>query len=47
MHLKKLLEHAYAKILVSALERQVSGGDTHDEVVNHQCNPAYASKEGK
>ena len=27
-----------------ALERQVLRGDTYGEVVNHQCNLAYASK---
>ena len=39
-----IIEHTHAKMLVSALERQVSGGDTYDEVVNRQCNLAYASK---
>ena len=30
--------------LVSTLECQVSWGDNYDEVVDHQCNLAYASK---
>ena len=38
------IEHTRAKILVSALERQVSWGDTYGEVVYHQCNLAYATK---
>ena len=46
MHLITI-EHAHAKILVSALECQVSWGDNYGEVVNHQCNLAYASKLGK
>ena len=29
------IEHTHAKILVSALERQVSLGDTNDEVLDH------------
>ena len=31
-------------MLVSALERQVSWGDTNDEVVDHQFNLGYATK---
>ena len=38
------LEHTHAKILVIAFERQMSQGDTYDEVVNHQCNVEYASE---
>ena len=38
------LECTHAKILVSALEHQVSRGDSHDEVVNYWSNLAYASK---
>ena len=38
------IEHTHAKTLVSALEHQVSWGDTYDDEVNHQCNLAYASK---
>ena len=40
----KTIEHTHAKILESALEHQVSGVDTHGEVVNDQYNLAYASK---
>ena len=29
------VEHTHAKILVSAPDRQVSQGDTNDEVVGH------------
>ena len=32
---RKTIGHTYAKILVSALERQVLWGDTNDEVVDH------------
>ena len=32
------LECTHAKILVSALEHQVSRGDSHDEVVNYWSN---------
>jgi hypothetical protein len=38
------IEHTHAKILVSALEHQVSLDDTYGEIGNHQCNLAYASK---
>ena len=41
------IEHTLAKILIKTLARQVSRGDTHDEVVNHQCNLAYISKWGE
>ena len=41
MHLINTIEHTQAKILVSPRERQVSWGDTYDEVVNHKCNLAY------
>jgi hypothetical protein len=44
---RNIIEHTHAKLLVSALERQVSWGDTNDEVVDHFCNPTYASKWGK
>ena len=29
------IEHTYAKILISALEAQVSWGETHGDVVNY------------
>ena len=32
------IEHSHAKIVVSALERQVAQDDTYSKVVNHQCN---------
>ena len=32
---------------INTLERQVSRGSTKDEVVDHECNLAYASKHGK
>ena len=38
------MERTQAKILVSAVERQVSWGDTNGEVVDHFCNLGYASK---
>ena len=38
------IEHTHTKILVRALERQVSRDDTYGEVVNHQGTLAYASK---
>ena len=45
IHFRQLVEHmhaphntAHAKILVSALERQVSWGDNYDEVVHDLCN---------
>ena len=38
------IEYTHAKILVRALERQVSWDSSYDEVANHQCNVAYASK---
>ena len=33
-----IVEHTHTKILVSALECQVSWGDTYGEVVDHSCN---------
>ena len=30
-----IIEHTYAKILASALERQVWSGDTNGDVVDH------------
>ena len=41
------IEHTHAKILVSALERQVSSDDTYGEGVNHHCSLAHPSKQGK
>jgi hypothetical protein len=41
------VEHTRAKILVSTLECQVSWRDTNDEVVDHDCNLSYTSKQGK
>ena len=38
------IEHTHVRLIVSALERQVSQGDTNGEVVDHQCNLAYVSK---
>ena len=38
------VEHNHAKIIVSVLECQLSRGDTHGEVLNHECNLGYASK---
>ena len=39
------IERLYAKMLIRALERQVSQVDNYGEVVNHQCHLAYASVE--
>ena len=44
---KHLIRHTHAKILVGALGRQVSQGDTNDEIVDYYCNLAYALKLGK
>ena len=33
IHLNNIIEHTHAKIVISALERQESWGDTNDEVV--------------
>ena len=44
MHLITLFDHAHVKTLVSTFECQVSQGSNPSEVVNHQCNLAYASK---
>ena len=38
------IEHTHAKIFVSALEHQVSRGDTYGEAFNQQCNLEYTSK---
>lgn len=38
------IEHAHAKILVSALEHQMSRGEHNGEIVGHWCNLAYTSK---
>ena len=40
-----ITKHIHAKILVSALERQMSCNDTNNGVVD-QCNLVYASKQG-
>ena len=48
IHLKTQLNiHEHTKILVNTIERQVSCGGAYGEVVDHQCNLVYASKEGK
>jgi hypothetical protein len=39
-----LFEHTRVKILLSAIERQVSKGDTNNEVVGYYCNLGYTSK---
>ena len=44
MHFHNTIDDTQAKILVSALERQVSWLDTYGEVLNHQYNIAYTSK---
>jgi hypothetical protein len=38
------IEHTHAKISASALERQVSSGNTNDEIVDHYCNLTHAQK---
>lgn len=38
------IEHTHAKISTSALERQVSSGDTNDDVVDHYYNLTHAQK---
>ena len=38
------IEHTYAKMLASALERHVLWGDTNAEVVDTQCKVPYISK---
>ena len=39
------IEDAHAKILaISAIERQLSLGDTNYKIVGHQCNLSYVSK---
>ena len=45
IHLIASIEHTHANI--SALECQMSWSDTTGEVVDHQCNLAYGSKQGK
>ena len=35
MYLSNIIERTHVKILLSGLERQVSWGDTNDEVVDH------------
>jgi mannitol/fructose-specific phosphotransferase system IIA component (Ntr-type) len=42
-----IIEHTHSKILVIALERQVSWDDNIGEVVDHLCNLAHSSKHGK
>jgi hypothetical protein len=38
------IKHTHFKILASALECQVSQGDTNGEVVDRKCNLANVSK---
>lgn len=40
----KTIEYTQVEILFSALECQVSLGDTNGEVANHKCNLAYGTK---
>ena len=42
-----IIEYTPANIFVTALERQVSGGDIDGEVADHYWNIAYDSKECK
>ena len=43
VHLVMLCEDTLVKIVVSALERQLSWGDTDGEVVDRKFNLAYVS----
>lgn len=42
-----IIENTHAKILVSAIDRQVSLGDIDGVVLDHQCNLTYNSKHDK